>query len=177
MVKNKPFAPRIGKLIIILLVLLILLGIIFYGIYLYRYIESSRVDGLEVTKTDMIQSGQLADVTELYHFQDKEAYHILIGIDKNQKEKILFVPLDQDKEVTSLDTDDLLSKEQVKQNIVNDCQLCNITSITPAMVDNKPLWEITYFDEKDRYVIDYLSMDDGSRFEQLRMYRKYKERG
>src|SRR5690625_5834505 len=88
MVKTKPFASRIGKILIIILVIAVLLGILFYSIYLYSYIESSRVNDLEVTKTKVIQSGQLTEVTEMYHFQDKEAYHILIGLDKDKKSKI-----------------------------------------------------------------------------------------
>jgi|SRR5690625_214402 len=178
MVKTKPFASRIGKILIIILVIAVLLGILFYSIYLYSYIESSRVNDLEVTKTKVIQSGQLTEVTEMYHFQDKEAYHILIGLDKDKKSKILFVPLDQkEEEIMMVDVNETLSEERVTQIVLKECQSCNIVTTTPAMVDNKPLWEVTYFDERDRYVIDYLSMYDGSRYEQLRMFRKYKERG
>src|SRR5690625_1386395 len=94
MVKTKPFASRIGKILIIILVIAVLLGILFYSIYLYSYIESSRVNDLEVTKTKVIQSGQLTEVTEMYHFQDKEAYHIFIGLDIVYISKLLFVHLD-----------------------------------------------------------------------------------
>src|SRR5690625_2790654 len=167
MVKTKPFASRIGKILIIILVIAVLLGILFYSIYLYSYIESSRVNDLEVTKTKVIQSGQLTEVTEMYHVEDKD-----------KKSKILFVPLDQkEEEIMMVDVNETLSEERVTQIVLKECQSCNIVTTTPAMVDNKPLWEVTYFDERDRYVIDYLSMYDGSRYEQLRMFRKYKERG
>src|SRR5690625_1840244 len=121
MVKTKPFASRIGKILIIILVIAVLLGILFYSIYLYSYIESSRVNDLEVTKTKVIQSGQLTEVTEMYHFQDKEAYHILIGLDKDKKSKILFVPLDQkEEEIMMVDVNDTLSEEREKYIVLND---------------------------------------------------------
>lgn len=177
MVKNKAIAPSIGKIAIYFIILILLLGIIFYGIYLYSYIESSKVSDLENTKSTMIETGQIDKVTEMYHFQDEKAYHILIGLDKNNKEKILFISMDSQNDITVIEKDKTLSGEDIEKTILQECQDCNIINITPAMVDNNPLWEITYFDEKNRYVIDYLSMLDGSRFEQLKMFRKYKEKG
>src|SRR5690625_380517 len=160
MVKNRAVAPRIGKFIIFSLILIVFLAIIIYGIYLYSYIESSRINDLEATKKAMIQTGQINEVTEMYHFQDEKAYHILIGQDKDNKEITLFVPAGEHSDITIIDKEKTLSEDEMKKIILQECQDCNIINTTPAMVDNKPLWEITYFDKKNRYVIDYLSMYD-----------------
>jgi len=42
------------------------------------------------------------------------------------------------------------------------------------MIDKKALWELTYEDADQHYIIDYLSMDDGSRYEQYRFKRTFK---
>jgi|SRR5690625_2861664 len=178
MVKNRVISPTVGKFVIFILLFIGLIGMISYGIYLYSYIESTKVNELETTTSTMIESGQIDAVTEMYHFQDEETYHILIGQDKEKKEKILFISMDTEHDdIIVIDRDKTLSNEEIKKTILQECRDCNIINTTPAMVDNKPLWEITYFDDKNRYVIDYLSMYDGTRFEQLRMYRKYKEKG
>src|SRR5690625_2780856 len=168
MINNKPLAPRIGKLIIIFLVLAILIGVVLYAIYLYSFIESSRLKDLSITKSKLIQTGQMTEITEMYHFQDKEAYHIFFGLNKDKNNIIIFVPVAQDDdELTVIDTDKTLPEEKAKQRILDECSSCDIIATSPAMIDDRPLWEVTYFDKKNRYVIHSLSFYDVSLFDQI----------
>lgn len=64
-------------------------------------------------------------------------------------------------------------KTKEKQDIINQwqkqCDQCKLVKVTPAMIDEKPLWEVTYWQGSDNYIMDYLSIYDGDRFEQIRL--------
>src|SRR5690625_2837761 len=167
------------KKLIVFIVLLFILLLIIYFIYLYKFIEESKVINGDETERFVLRSTSLISVDKLYHFQVNELYHILMGNDEIENEMFVFVPLQENlsKEYILVFTSkDFLTKEQIENNWLQDCESCQLHQASPAMINKKPLWELTYTDHSNRYVIAYYSMEDGSIYEQLRLVSKSSKR-
>lgn len=67
-----------------------------------------------------------------------------------------------------------MEKETIEKQWQSNCKQCKLIATKPAFLGDTPLWELTYYDEKNRYVFDYVSMYDGSEFEKVRLKRKFK---
>src|SRR5699024_2906457 len=168
------------KKILILLSGLIGVAIISYLIYLYVYIENSKVINESKTEQFILEETDMKTIEKIYQFHGEETFHIVIGKDSNNTQLYVFVPLSKklDKNnIQSYTADQFLSQEQIEKNWSKDCSGCNLLGSTPAMINKNPLWELTYKDPSNRYVITYISLEDGSIYEQLRLYRKYSEKG
>lgn len=159
--------------LVLLLISIFILSIAIYIGYLYYSIQQSKTKGFSNTEEKVLEQTDVTKVESIYRFNGEQSYHIIFGKTKDGTQKIVYVPLTKDNnEFTIIEQNEVLSEEEVKSYWYQDCQQCEFIKITPAMVDNKPLWEITYIDEKDRYVFDYLSLYDGSHYEQFRLHTK-----
>ena len=167
------------KKLVGLLLVFLFISLIVYFSFFYRSVLHSKNEGIE--KTESIVSEELnMEVNEIYHFQEKEGFHIAFATDEQNQDWIVFVPLNEqiDKEDFILvEANQVMSQEQIESRWMNDCNQCELVKSGPAMIDNIPLWELTYKDSSNRYVIEYVTLKDGSIFEQLRLYRKYSEKG
>src|SRR5699024_7375354 len=106
-------------------------------------------------------------------FYEEKSYHILFGVTTEQKELITFIPIDQKEDYETIERKEVIPKEHIRKKADVDCDSCQILRIKPAMIDDHPLWEVTYWDHEDRYVFDYFSMYDGSRYERLQMKQMF----
>ncbi|WP_077320595.1 cell wall elongation regulator TseB-like domain-containing protein [Virgibacillus proomii] len=148
------------------------------GIYLtvlYMDLLDSKTAGYEETKQQLLKAGSLKEVTDIETFNGENAYHVVYGKDKKGKNKIIFYPLKgKEKQLTTVDQAEILNKEAILTDWKKECSSCKFIKITPALVDGKELWELTYVDSSGRYVFDYFDMYDGSRYEQYRLKRMFK---
>ena len=153
--------------------LIFILGSI-YSIYLYKTIQKNKLAGFAETEEQVLHETELTVINDIHRFHGEDTFHILFGTTKEGKRKIIFVPLqDNDKSFTVIDESEIIQKESVLNQWDNQCQGCELIKIRPAMIDGKPLWEVTYIDKSRRYTFDYLSIYDGSRYEQLRFKQMY----
>lgn len=146
---------------------------------MYRTILEGKLEGVDETTSIVSQSLNMK-VDEVYFFQEKEGYHIAFTKDENNDEWIVFVPLEDEikkENFILLEKEDVLSKEEIESKWQQNCTQCELIDSTPAMIDQIPLWELTYRDNSNRYVIEYILLKDGSVYEQLRLFRKYSEKG
>jgi len=146
---------------------------------LYRSILEVKTEGAEETEA-LISDTLEIEVNEVVFFQEKEGYHIAYASDEKEQEVLIFVPLREEvkkEDFIVVQTDDILSQEEIEHNLLTDCIDCELINSSPAMIDQVPLWELTYKDEANRYTIEYITLKDGEIYEQLRLYRKYSERG
>src|SRR5699024_2257331 len=100
------------------------------------------------------------------HCFDTTTYHNGLGETEHGEEKIVFVPKAKNAEkMTLIDGNEVLMKREITSLWENDCTTCQLIKVNPALIKENHFWEVTYGDHTDRYVLDYLSMYDGSRYE------------
>src|SRR5699024_1522284 len=137
-------------------------------------------------------------INKIYVFQNNIIYYIAYGKSDDNESLIAFVPKsiakkDKEKEndekqeknernkaddeemkdIITVKGSDMLSKENIEAKWKEECDQCTLKSSAPAMIDDTPLWELTYFDSNNRFVMEYRQLEDGDVYEQLKMNRKY----
>ncbi|MBM7598386.1 uncharacterized protein YpmB [Virgibacillus halotolerans] len=160
------------SLIIILIILII--GFI-YAVFLYYDVKGSKTEGFAETEKQILNATSITKIDKIEQFNGDEAYHVIFGKDNKDEKKIIFYPLKgKEKNLTTIKQADIVSEDQIVNDWKAQCEQCKLVKVVPALVDDKALWEITYSDESGRYVLDYLSLYDGSRYEQYRFRRMFK---
>lgn len=152
----------------LIIIFLLLIAAVIYGYFIYQGLMKQKKAGYDKTMEQMVDETDLSEIDKKYKYFGEENYHIFFGTTKDKEEKVVFFPLDKDAEATTIDQTDVISKEEVEDQWKNGCKSCKLMKIRPAMDDDKPLWEITYKDEANRLVLDYVSFEDGSDYEQYR---------
>ncbi|WP_164668786.1 DUF5590 domain-containing protein [Virgibacillus doumboii] len=162
---------------IIGIVCLFLVSCFIYGVFLYNDIQKDKTASFNRVKEAVIQETELTEIGKVERFHGKKAYYILHGKTKNNEEKIVFYPFKaENKDLTIISKSDIVPEETIRNNWRGKCKNCEMHEIAPAIVtdDNDPAWELTYTDESNRFVIDYLSIYDGSRIEMIGFRRMFK---
>lgn len=155
--------------------LIIALIVLVYFIYTYNAIQQSKQSGFAKTKSDVLKQTELVEIDHVERFQEIDEYHIVFGKTEENEEQIVFVPkTNEDEELTIVNLTDIISKEEIEKQWLSQCKQCKLISIKPAILNQTPLWELTYYDDSNRYVFDYVSLYDGSDFEKIRFQRKFK---
>jgi uncharacterized protein YpmB len=159
---------------IIILVILFISALI-YGIFLYMDLNEERTKGYRDTERELLQQTSLAEVENIDNFNGEEPYHVVYGMDESGEEKIIFYPLrGQEKTLTTISAGEILPARDMISMWQTECGTCSLVRITPALLDDERLWELVYYDEQDRYVFDYRSIYDGSRYEAIRYRSTFK---
>ncbi|MEN1969376.1 DUF5590 domain-containing protein [Lentibacillus sp. N15] len=158
------------KWILIVICLVLIIGFIYLA-YLYHAIQQNKTDGFQQTKAEVIKHTDLTEVEDISRFQSDNTYDIVLGKTKDQQQQYIFVPKNKKstKDITVVNTAKIISKQDIIDQWKHQCNHCELIKVTPAMVDDKALWEVTYRSNSNRYVLDYLSIYDGKRYQQLRL--------
>ncbi len=167
------------KRIVVFLVVIGLLLLLLYLTLLYRYIETTRTANFPENKSVMQEAAHLVTIDQMYHFQGEEGYYITYGQNDLAEEWLVFNPENnQDPEkVLAFAAKDLATQKEVEEQWLQSCHGCKLKKSGPAMMNRLPLWEITYVDENSRYVIEYISLQDRSIYEKLKLHLKYNMKG
>lgn len=182
------------KRLIIILVLVFLLLIAIYIFSISKQIKASKTDGFEQSTSMILEDTDIIEIDEMYAFQHDILYHIGYGKNKQKDKLIAFVPKttakkenqkDKDKqkkenstkEIITVKVSEIVSKKEIESKWNKECEQCMLKSSAPAMIDEVPLWELTYLDTNGRFVFEYIELEDGEIYEQLKMKRKYKTKG
>lgn len=157
---------------ILISISVLIIAFFIYSIYLYNTIQTSKETGLDESKAYAKDELNMKNITSIDRFQEEIQYHVIMGEMNDNEGVIAFIPIDDNKEPIIIKQEDALSKSEIKSNWQTNCKNCELIKISPAMLDDEPLWEITFIDEKERYVLDYVSFDDGSSYEQLQFKQR-----
>lgn len=137
-------------------------------------LNEERTAGYSESTKEVLNQTSMAEITNIETFNGKEAYHVLQGTNEAGEEKLIFYPLEgNEKTLTTIDTEDIMSRKAVRDQWRTNCNSCKLIKITPALIDEEVLWELTYYDENNRYVFDYISIYDGSPYEKIRYLRMF----
>lgn len=157
-----------------LIVILLVIGSLSYSIYLYVHIEKQKAEGFHETKQHVLEETELIYIDRIKRFHSEKDYHIVFGLDEHGKDNIVFVSLSNDEKFLVINNDDFVAEQFVYEQWTKSCDQCKFIQITPAIIENNPLWEITYVDHADKYTFDYVSIYDGKPYEQLQLQQMFK---
>ncbi|MGM8211592.1 cell wall elongation regulator TseB-like domain-containing protein [Virgibacillus sp. W0430] len=157
-----------------LFVLLAIITGLTYFAYLYNEMIDIKTAGFSETEKKVINETKITEINDITAFYEKETYHIVFGTTNDEKEQVAFVPISNDGEILVLDERKLINQESILKKWENECSECTLIKIVPGMINNKPVWELTYTDKTHRYVFEYVSLFDGTPYEQFRFSTMFK---
>lgn len=165
---------RLFKWLFLFFLLLMIIAIV-YSVLLYRDLEKSKTRGMSQTEQRIYKETDITKVEDIDFFYSNESYHVVYGTDKEKHKLIAFVPLKSKKQdIKTINQDEIISKETVHKQWKKSCTECKMIKITPGIVDENKVWELTYRDELNRYVLEFLSISDGKQYERLRFAERFK---
>ncbi|HEX6593484.1 MAG TPA: DUF5590 domain-containing protein [Bacillota bacterium] len=155
---------------------IIIVFCIIYSIFLYKNIQSSKTEGFQDSEQIVLDETNVVEIEDIILSHSEQPHHVVIGKTKNGEKKLVFVPLssNNNKKLTIVNEQDIVSAQSIQQEWTNKCHECEWIKLVPTIVDHEPMWEITYIDNNGRYVIDYLSIYDGTNYEQYRFRPMFK---
>ncbi|MUV39798.1 hypothetical protein JNUCC1_03682 [Lentibacillus sp. JNUCC-1] len=137
-------------------------------------IQAQKETGFERSEQAVIDETDISAINDIHAFHEATSYHIVFGSTDDGDQKIAFVPLEDDRNLTVLNQDALLTKQSMLKEWRQSCDACELIRIQPAMIETTALWELTYRDQNGRYVLDYMTMADGEQYEQMRFKQRFK---
>lgn len=150
--------------------ILVLISCFIYLFFLYSDIQQSRTVNYQDSKQEVLDKTNVSQIENIAKYNGEHQFHVIFGATKNDGNKIVFVPLGKkNKRLTVIDGSKIITKQQIMDQWKQQCQNCELIDITPAMENNEPLWEVTYVDDSERYIFDYLSVYDGTRIQRYRL--------
>lgn len=160
------------KRVLIFVLLFCIIGIIVYVALLYRAIEQNRTEGFTDANQFVLEHSTIEEIERTSYFQANQGYFVMEGNDKDKRSFYIFLgdnqPLTAD-DLYIVPTTESISAEIIEQTLLKECDGCTLINTTPAMIDQYPLWELTYHDEYNRYVIEYKYLENGKTFEKIKL--------
>lgn len=157
-----------------IIIVILFISAVIYAIFLYMDLNDKRTAGYNETTKEVLNQTTIEEITSIEKFNGEEAYHVIYGVDNAGEEKIIFYPLDgNEKTLTTINAEDVMSTSDLLDEWKANCDPCKLINVTPALIKDDVLWELTYYDENDRYVFDYVSIYDGSAYEEIRYLRMF----
>jgi len=166
------------KRVLLYVLLFCILIIIFYLVLTFRQIYKSKVERFDKVEAFVYEHTTVNSIENIEYFQDEEGYYTLIAEDRTGEKVYVFLRNDKKFSKNHLyivKAKDMVAPESLESELKSDCISCELIRSTPAMIDGIPLWELTYIDNDDRYVIEYKYLENGETYEKLRLSRKYKK--
>jgi len=151
---------------------------IIYTLFLYYDVRHDKFTGLNHAEERVASETKMTTIDTISRFHGEDAYYVMFGETKEGDKQIAFVPLlNKEKKITMIDQNEIISKESVEKQWYNECNDCDLIKITPGIIDDDPVWELTYVNEKEHYVIEYVSIYDGSTAEHVKVKQMFNQKG
>jgi len=156
------------KLFVLVVVALLLVVCIAVAV-LYKQAMNDKEKGFARASSNAIDKTELVNTNNVERFDGKKSFYIVYGKSKDGDKKIVFMPISKKDKPIIVDESNIVSKQQIINEWQNQCSRCTMIRTSAAMIDEQPLWEITYQDSSGYYVFQYSSMKDGKTAETFRL--------
>lgn len=144
----------------LILIIGMFLVIILFTLTVYKQIQNNKTEGYDEAIDKAMEYSSLVEVNETSTYSRNESYVVIEGIDDGGGQIYVFVP-ENDGEISEIEVEDGISAEDAIQIVEKDQNVSKILSTQVGIENNKPLWEITYLDDKDSLVYYYLDFKTG----------------
>ncbi|MGM8365370.1 cell wall elongation regulator TseB-like domain-containing protein [Virgibacillus sp. W0181] len=155
-------------------IILAFLIVFIYFIVLYNQMMQIKTEGYAESEKRIMNETSIVEIDKITSFHEKDAYHVVWGKTAEEVNKLAFVPLTNDDPIEIIKKSEMMAEDSIVNQWERNCNDCNFIKIVPGIVEDQPVWELTYTDKADRYVFDYLSIYDGSAYEQFRFSTMFK---
>lgn len=172
---NTQLYKNIFVTIILIIFIILIIGVLSYMLN----IEKKYSESFNQTKQKVMDDTEMTTITNMYSFQESEFYHIFLGENESKDNLISVVQFDKENanpidEIKTYDRTDFISQKSILDKWAETCDRCEFINIQPAIIDDTLLWEISYNDVEEHYVLAYYLMTDGQEFESLKFQRNFK---
>ncbi|GGJ85445.1 hypothetical protein GCM10007063_04950 [Lentibacillus kapialis] len=154
------------------IVIFLIAACLAFGIYLYQVVEDNRTANFEDVKTQVIEQTELNSISKIERFHGENAYYTVYGETENNSDMIIFYPFNGNtSNIIRINQSEIISEQKIRNDWYNRCYDCTLSDIKPGVISNdgdQPVWELTYKNNKNQYVMEYLSLQDGSTIEVVR---------
>ncbi|MGR9049955.1 cell wall elongation regulator TseB-like domain-containing protein [Halobacillus faecis] len=149
------------------------LFILAFILFLWVYIDvnQDRKEGHTEAETIALEQGDLATVNHVSTYHGKREFHIVQGMNESKEASILFIDIKENKILDEVLGEEALSLEEMRSRWENTCSSCTFKDIQYGFEENEPVFQLTYIDDQDRYVLDYFTLQ-GEAFDQRFAFRQ-----
>ncbi|MHA6251126.1 cell wall elongation regulator TseB-like domain-containing protein [Oceanobacillus sp. CAU 1775] len=153
---------------------ILFISLLIYAIFLYMDLNEKRTAGFDTTKTQILDQTSITDISSIEKFNGEKSFHVIFGENAEGEEKLIYYPLEgNEKTLTIIDAEEIIPKSSIINSWEKECTSCHLIRVIPALIDEEPLWELTYYNENKRYVFKYISVYDGSTYEEFSYRRMF----
>jgi uncharacterized protein YpmB len=104
---------------------------------------------------------ELQSIDDVDYYHGKHAYIVLFGVNEEGKELIVWVPEENEQDIVTKLAEEGWTEEDVKEYIKKERKVNKIRDIHLGIEDGRPLWEVIYLDEQNRYTYYYVNFENG----------------
>ena len=133
--------------------LILILAVVLISLVLFQSaspMRKAKKEGIKIAQS----VADIQQVDEFYWFTREKTYFTVVGKDKNQVEKVVFLPQDGSEALVMEQKEGLTDKEAI-QKVLDLKETSKIKKVSLGIYDNKPTWEIVA-KSKDGGIVYYL---------------------
>lgn len=133
--------------------LILILAVVLISLVLFQSaspMRKAKKEGIKIAQS----VADIQQVDEFYWFTREKTYFTVVGQDKNQVEKVVFLPQDGSEALVMEQKEGLTDKEAI-QKVLDLKETSKIKKVSLGIYDNKPTWEIVA-KSKDGGIVYYL---------------------
>ncbi|TMN23718.1 cell wall elongation regulator TseB-like domain-containing protein [Lentibacillus cibarius] len=149
-------------------------------VYLYQATQQERTASFKQVKQKVLKETAINTIDRIERFHGSDAYHIIYGKMGDQQAAIMFYPFNENNtDSVIVNRSEIIPKKTIQTDWRDHCTNCMLFDITPALITNDklPAWEITYENSAGRYIMEYVSMNDGKQIELMGFKRMFNKGG
>lgn len=169
--QSSPYTvPSWLKWCLLILSVFIILGLAF-GIWMYLSVNQDRTAGHAEAIDLAEQQTGLTNFESVTTYYGESEIHIVQGANNSGSEKIVFIDLEENTILDEISTESILPSNQMRSQWKDNCLECEFKDIQYGYEENEPVYQLTYIDSQNRYVLDYFTLE-GEAFDQRFAFRQ-----
>ncbi|WP_051744161.1 cell wall elongation regulator TseB-like domain-containing protein [Halobacillus karajensis] len=149
---------------------IILFLILILSVWLYVEVNQDRTEGHEEAKAIAKEAGGIHRVDHVFTYHGEKEIHIVQG-SKEEGKWLLFIDIKEKDVLDEVPLDDVLPVAEMHAQWDESCSGCTFKDLAYAFEENEPVYQLTYIDERNRYVMDYFTLN-GEAFDQRFAFRQ-----
>ncbi|GEN53945.1 cell wall elongation regulator TseB-like domain-containing protein [Halobacillus faecis] len=149
------------------------LFILAFVLFLWVYIDvnQDRKAGHPEAEAIAKDQGDLTTIDHVSTYHGKREFHIVQGMNESKEASILFIDIKGNKILDEVSGEVALSLEDMRSRWENTCSSCTFKDIQYGFEEDEPVFQLTYIDDQNRYVLDYFTLQ-GEAFDQRFAFRQ-----
>lgn len=151
---------------------LLIIFIVSVSFLLYYSIQPLKMEEEKAFSIALEQSS-LVEVKDFHWFRYEEEYYVVTGLNQDGEETIVWINAENREVTVEHKVSEGLSEEEVLEDFKDEWNMKEIIEMKLGYANKRPLWEITFIDEDNKYTFLQVSFLTG---DWIRYYQ-YKEGG